>query len=125
MYTGSLGLYKGNYYFYLRPFFTPNDAGVSTSGTINIRKYKSDADNYFEGSFGLGFSPESDRFDVNLNNDIIIKLNSQKANLGYYFTSKSKKHAWGTKLGIAHQEKINGDYIWIYSFGINYDVRFR
>lgn len=127
MFTGSLGLYSGNYYFSFRPYFTPNDAGVSKSGTISIRKYKSDQDNYMGISFGLGYSPQINDFDPILNQDIIIDLKSQSANINYNFTSKNKKHAWGTKFGVTHREKSfsPGNYIWIYSFGLNYELKFR
>ncbi|MDH3381672.1 MAG: YaiO family outer membrane beta-barrel protein, partial [Flavobacteriaceae bacterium] len=127
MFTGSLGLYKGNYYFSFRPYFTPNDAGTSKSGTISIRKYKSDEDNYLGVSFGMGYSPEIDDFDPLLNQDIIIDLKSQSGNISYNFTSKSKKHAWGTKFGLTHREKSfsPGSYIWIYSLGLNWEVRYR
>ena len=127
MFTGSLGLYRGNYYVSFRPYFTPGDAGTSKSGTINIRKYKSDEDNYVGISFGMGYSPEINDFDPIINQNIIIDLKSQSGNINYNFTSKNKKHAWGTKFGLTHREKSfdPGSYIWIYSFGLNYDVRFR
>ena len=127
MFTGSLGLYSGNYYFMFRPYFTPNDAGTSKSGTINIRKYSSDEDNYWGISFGIGYSPEIDDFDPTLNQNIIIDLKSQSGNINYNFTSKTKKHAWGTKLGITHREKSfsPGSYIWIYSLGLNWEIRYR
>lgn len=127
MFTGSLGLYKGNYYLYFRPYFTPNDAGVSKSGTINIRKYKSDKDNFIGLSVGLGYSPEIDDFDPVLNQNIIIDLKSQSATINYNFTSKSLKHAFGTKLGLSHREKSfsPGNYLWIYSLGVNWELRYR
>ncbi len=127
MFTGSLGLYKGNYYFYFRPYFTPGDAGTSKSGTINIRKYKSDEDNYIGISFGMGYSPEINDFDPILNQNIIIDLKSQSGNINYNFTSQNKKHAWGTKFSLTNREKSFdiGSYIWIYSFGLNYEVRYR
>lgn len=127
MFTGSLGLYSGNYYFSFRPYFTPNEAGTSKSGTISIRKYSSDEDNYLGVSFGMGYSPEIDDFDPVLNQDIIIDLKSQSGNINYNFTSKSKKHAWGTKFGLTHREKSFSpdSYIWIYSLGLNWEVRYR
>lgn len=127
MYTGSVGLYKGNYYFFFRPYFTPKDAGVSKSGTFNIRKYKSDEDNYLGISFGIGVSPEIDELDLVTNQFTTIDLKSQSANLSYNFTSKNKKNAFGSKIGITHREKSfsPGDYIWIYSLGLNWELRFK
>lgn len=127
IYTGSIGWYTGNSYWSFRPYFTPGDSGTSKSGTLNYRKYRSDADNYFTISAGMGFSPEIYNFDFEGNEDNIIELQSQKLNLGYYFTSNNKKNAWGTKLGITHQEISfdPGNYFWIYSFGVSWELKFR
>lgn len=127
MYTGSLGIYTGNYYIYFRPYFTPNEAGTSTSGTLNIRKYSTDEDNYIGFSIGLGVSPEIDQLDLITNEFTTIDLKSQSANFSYNFTSKSSNHAFGTKFGLTHREKSfsPGDYLWIYSFGISWELRYR
>ena len=127
IYTGSIGLYKGNYYFYIRPYITPNDLGTSTSGTFNIRKYRSDAENYISFSLGLGYSPEIDRFKLTDNEDVIIDLKSQKANFGYNFSSKNKQNLFGSTFGITHQEKSFdiGSYFWIYSISLSWDVKFK
>lgn len=86
-----------------------------------------DADNYFSISAGMGFSPEIDRFDFRENEDGIIDLQSQKLNAGYYFTSSNKQNAWGTLMGVTHQEiSFNpGNYFWIYSIGLNWELKFR
>ena len=127
IYTGSLGWYTGNSYWSFRTYITPGDSGSSKSGTLEYRKYRSDADNYFSVSTGMGFSPEIYQFDFGGNEESIINLKSQKFNLGYYFTSKNKQHLWGTKLGVAHQEISFdvGNYFWIYTIGFNYEVNFR
>lgn len=127
MYTGSIGLYTGNYYIMFRPYFTPNDAGTSTSGTLTLRKYSSDEDNYLGFSVGLGVSPEIDQLDLITNAFTTIDLKSQSANFSYNFTSKTLKHAFGTKIGITHREKSfsPGDYLWIYSLGVSWELRYR
>lgn len=127
IYTGSLGWYTGNSYWSFRPYLTPGDSGTSKSGTLNYRKYRSDADNYFSVSLGMGFSPEIDRFQFEGNEDAIIDLQSQKFNVGYYFTSSNKQNAWGTLLGVTHQEIKSdlGSYFWIYSIGLNWELKFR
>jgi YaiO family outer membrane protein len=127
IYTGSIGWYTGNSYWSFRPYITPGDSGSSISGTLNYRKYGSDADNYFSIAAGIGFSPELYQFKVEENEDEIIKLQSQKINFGYYFTSKSKKNAWGTQLGISHQEiSFNpGNFFWIYSLGLSWEFKFK
>jgi YaiO family outer membrane protein len=127
IYTGSIGWYTGNSYWSFRPYFTPGDSGTSTSGTLNYRKYSSDADNYFSIAAGIGFSPELYRFNFEGNEDEIIKLESQKINFGYYFTSKTKQNAWGTQVGISHQEISfdPGNFFWVYSLGVSWELKFK
>lgn len=128
IFTGSVGWYTGNSYWSFRPYFTPGDSGTSTSGTLNYRLYRNDADNYFTTSVGIGFSPEFYNFEVEEGKEnSIIELKSQKFNLGYYFTSKTAQHAWGTQLGITHQERVSspGDYIWTYSLGLLWELKFK
>jgi YaiO family outer membrane protein len=127
IYTGSLGWYTGNSYWAFRVYITPNDNGSSKSGTLNYRKYRSDANNYFSASIGMGYSPEIDRFNFNGNENTIVKLNSQKINGGYYFSSKNNKNLWGSSFGITHQEISFdlGNYFWIYSLSLSWELKFR
>jgi YaiO family outer membrane protein len=127
IYTGSLGWYTGNSYWSFRTYITPGDSGSSMSGTLNYRKYRSDADNYFSVALGMGFSPEVNQFDFGGNEEAIINLKSQKVNMGYYLTSSNKQNLWGAKFGITHQEISfdPGNYFWIYSFGLSWEVKFR
>jgi YaiO family outer membrane protein len=127
IYTGSVGWYTGNSYWSFRPYLTPGDSGTSKSGTVNYRKYRSDANNYFSIYAGMAYSHEIDRFIVEVNEEAIIELQSQKLNVGYYFTSKNKQNAWGAQFGITHQEISfdPGNYFWIYSVGLNWELKFR
>jgi YaiO family outer membrane protein len=127
IYTGSVGWYTGNDYWSFRGYVTPGDSGASMSGNILYRKYRSDADNFLSVNIGMGFSPEIYLFEFEGNENSIVNLQSQKLNLGYYFTTKSTKHAWGIQTGIAHQEISfdPGNYFWIYSLGLTWDMRFR
>ena len=126
IYTGSVGWYTGNSYWLFRSYITPGDVSSSKSGTLNYRKYRSDADNYFKISVGMGFSPEIDPFPLNSNEIVNFDLKSQKLNIGYYFTSSNKRNAWGTTFGLRHEEKSfsRDEYFLIYSFGISYCVKF-
>lgn len=127
IYTGSVGWYTGNSYWSARTYVTPGDSGSSMSGTLNYRKYRSDADNYLSVSAGIGFSPEFNRFNFEGSEDEIIKLESQKINFGYYFTSKSKQNVWGTSLGVTHQEISfdPGNFFWIYSLSLSWELKFK
>ncbi len=127
IYTGSVGWYTGNSYWSFRTYITPGDGGSSKSGTLSYRKYRSDANNYFSIAAGMGFSPEIYRFDFEGNEHDIIKLKSQKANVGYYFTSANNKNSWGFKTGVSHQEISfdPGSYFWIYSVSLSWQIKFR
>jgi YaiO family outer membrane protein len=127
IYTGSVGWYTGNSYWSFRTYITPGDPGASKSGTLSYRKYFSDADNYFSLAVGFGFSPEVDRFPVNVNDIVVFDLKSQKFNAGYTFTSANKKNIWGTSFNLLREEKSfsRDDYYLIYSLGVSYNFRFR
>ncbi len=127
IYTGSVGWYTGNSYWSFRAYVTPGEPSSSKSGTLNYRKYRSDANNYFSIAAGAGFSPEVYIFDFGGNEDSIISLQSQKLNFGYYFTSANNKNAWGFQTGVSHQEISfdPGNYFWIYSFSLSWQVKFR
>ncbi len=127
IYTGSVGWYTGNSYWSFRPYITPNDAGTSFSGALNYRRYRNDADNYFSIVTNVGYSPEINQFIFGGNANTIVNLNSQKLRLGYYFTSSNKQNAWGVQSGISHQEIIfdPGNYFWVYSFILSWELKFR
>lgn len=127
IYTGSIGWYSGNSYLSFRTYITPGDSGSSKSGTLNYRKYRSDANNYFSVSAGMGFSPEIYRFNFGGNENEIINLKSQKVRAGYYFTSSNKKNAYGFQFGVTHQEISfdPGNYFWIYSLSTSWNLKFK
>ena len=127
IYTGSIGWYSGNSYWSFRPYFTPGETGTSTSGTLTYRKYRSDADNYLGISVGMGFSPEFNQFAFSATDPAIVNLESQKFNIGYYFTTANKQNAWGVQMGVAHQEIIfdQGNFFWIYSLALSWDLKFK
>lgn len=127
IYTGSIGWYSGNDYWSFRAYVTPGEPKASKSGTLTYRKYRKDANNYLSIAAGMGFSPDIYRFNFEGNENSIINLNSQKFNIGYYFTSKNNKNSWGIQAGVSHQEISfdPGNYFWIYSFGLSWDLKFR
>lgn len=60
LYTGSVGLYKGNYWFSLRPYLQDRAADLSISASLTARRYYADADNYIGARVGGGRSPTDD-----------------------------------------------------------------
>ena len=127
IYTGSLGWYTGNSYWAFRTYITPGSPGTSKSGTLIYRKYRSDAENYFTVEAGLGASPALDRFIPGFTGKEVFDLDSQKLVLGYYFSTKSKKNAWGFNASVFREEKpfAKGEYFLYASLGVSYAVKFK
>lgn len=57
IFTGSVGAYRGNYYFSARPFVIPREDGTSVSGTVLARRYFSSAESYATLVLGAGSAP--------------------------------------------------------------------
>jgi YaiO family outer membrane protein len=127
IYTGSIGWYTGNSYWSFRPYFTPGEGGTSTSGALNYRKYRSNADNYLALTYSMGFSPEINQFRFDQNEAAIINLQTQRFNVGYYFSTSKNKNAWGAQFDVAHQEISfdPGNFLWIYSLSLSWDLKFK
>ncbi|WP_140485263.1 YaiO family outer membrane beta-barrel protein [Flavobacterium sp. GSA192] len=127
IYTGSIGWYTGNSYWSLRPYFTPGEGGTSTSAALNYRKYRSNADNYISFMYSMGVSPEVNQFLFDTNDSPIVNLKTQRFNISYFFSTSKNKNAWGAQFDIAHQEISfdPGNYFWIYSLTLSWDLRFK
>lgn len=127
IYTGSIGWYTGNSYWVFRSYITPGGPGTSKSGVLQYRKYRSDAENYFIIGFGFGVTPEIERFVENVDQQTIFQLESQKINLGYFFSSKNKKNAWGFSADFYREEKpfSPGDFFLYTALGVTYNVKFK
>jgi YaiO family outer membrane protein len=57
LFTGSVGMYRGNYWFSLRPYVRDNEGAVSASSSITVRRYYQDSDNFIGGRLGYGTTP--------------------------------------------------------------------
>lgn len=127
IYTGSVGWYTGNSYWAFRAYVTPGEPGASKSGTLIYRKYRSDADNYFNFEIGFGASPALDRFVPGFTGDEVFQLDSQKIVFGYFFSTKSKKQIWGFNASAYREEKpfAKGEYFLYASLGVSYNFRFK
>lgn len=127
IYTGSIGWYTGNSYWSLRPYFTPGDGGTSTSAALNYRKYRRNADNYISFVYSMGISPEVNQFKFDANDASILNLKTQRLNVGYFFSTTKDKNAWGAQFDVAHQEISfdPGNYFWIYSLTVSWNLKFK
>jgi YaiO family outer membrane protein len=129
IYTGSLGLYKGNYYVSLRPYVTPrNNSTIGVSGVLTARKYLKDANNYIGFMGGMGFMPEFRQFLANstLVAETLLFVESQQLMMEYQFSFKNNPSLYRANLGITRQELIfaPGNYFYAISAGLRYQVRF-
>jgi YaiO family outer membrane protein len=61
IYTAFVGKYKGDYWLSFRTFITPGMAGTAISGSLLVRKYLNDIDNYIGIRLGYGKSPDDRR----------------------------------------------------------------
>jgi YaiO family outer membrane protein len=66
LFTGSVGMYRGNYWFSLRPYVRLKEGGTSASSSITVRRYYQDSDNYIGGRLGYGTTPGDDLTAVDL-----------------------------------------------------------
>ncbi len=129
VFTGSMGLYRGNYYFSLRPYVTPQDNGdVSLSGGLLVRKYLKDGDNYLGINVGMGYSPELKQFREGdeLLAETLLFIESQRLAFQYQFTGKVSPNNYNVNLGVTRQELVfdSGSFAWSVSAGLTYQVKF-
>jgi YaiO family outer membrane protein len=68
VYLGSAGYYIGNYFPFLRWYYTPEDKGANFSWFVNVRRYFSE-DNYLAVGYGQGSRP----FDIITEEDILVR----------------------------------------------------
>jgi len=130
IYTGSVGLYKGNYYFSLRPYLTPRtDGPIGFSGSLLARKYFQDRENYFGINLIMGYSPEIKQ--LISDSDIILAetllfVESQQLLFEYQFTGNSLTNSYRASLGITRQELVfdPGEFFLALSAGFRYHTKF-
>lgn len=129
VYTGSIGLYRGNYYFSLRPYVTPQNTGdISVSWGLLARKYIKDGENYLGVNMGLGYSPELKQFREGdeLLAETLLFIESQRLAFEYQFTGKKNPNSYNVNLGVARQELVfdSDNFVWSVSAGLTYQVKF-
>ncbi len=127
--TGSVGLYRGNYYWSLRPYITSGeDKQLGVSGTILGRKYLKDGDNYFGLLAGYGFTPDLKQLQDGgqILAETLLYVESQHLRFEYQFSGKEQPHLYRAHFGIVRQELIfsSGTFYWSLSAGFVYHVKF-
>jgi YaiO family outer membrane protein len=126
IYTGSLGKYFGNSFIFFTPYLIPSKEGLSKSGNLSYRKYGANEDQYFAINVGMGYSPEINRFGLDVITEPIISLKSQKIGLSNNFKIKNNNNVVGVGLSLQHQESLfdPGQYFWITSFNLSYSLSY-
>lgn len=127
--TGSIGLYTGNYYMALRPLITPRSNNPTAYfGSVLLRKYGKTADFYLGARINAGVEPESQQ--VFLGNTLLSEstryVEIQELLMEYQFSSQGLASLYRTSLGVRRQEFLAepGSYFWAFTAGIRYLSRF-
>ena len=91
IYTGSIGWYYGSYWFSLRPYLTPNNAGVSRSVSIAVRRYFADAEHYLGLKAAIGYSPDGRTIQSSsgLPGTAVYLLSSQSATVQWQYPASA------------------------------------
>ncbi|TDQ31417.1 YaiO family outer membrane beta-barrel protein [Zeaxanthinibacter enoshimensis] len=125
VYTGSIGLYKGNYYISLRPYLTPQ-AGqpISFSGSLLARKYTRTKEDYWGIRAGVGYNTDLKqlRRDDVLLSETILFVSSQQLQLEHQFRPGGRTSMYRANLGLLRQEFAAdpGNFFYAVSGGLQY-----
>lgn len=129
IFTGSYGLYTGNYFFSVRPYVTPSDENIfNVSGNLLVRKYLKDKYNFIGINASYGFASELKQFVSGnvLLAETLLFLETQSLLLDYQFTLKGVKNGFGVTMGVTRQELVfsSGDFFIAGTLGLNYQFKF-
>ena len=128
--TGSVGLYKGNYYFSLRPYITPpkDKEGIGFSGSLLVRRYLRDSENYLGINAVVGYAPELKQLSLDnvLLAENLLYIKSQQLILEYQFKIKDRPNIYRANIGVTRQELVFdiGNFFWSLSTGFTYQFKF-
>lgn len=89
MLTGSVGKYSGNYWISLRSFVIPSSTGTTASGSLQMRRYFSDPENYVGVRVGYGISPDERSYGDGSSTYLTLKSQSVRFEYNHLF-----KKAW-------------------------------
>ncbi|MFT5738151.1 MAG: YaiO family outer membrane protein [Maribacter sp.] len=127
--TGSFGLYRGNYYASIRPFVVPDAVkGIGVSGSLLVRRYLKDGNNYLGMNLGYGFDTEMNQFivDGELLAQTLLFLESQRLRFEYQFTTTKNSNQYKVNVGVNRQELAfsSGEFFLSVTAGLSYQVKF-
>lgn len=116
IYTATFGKYIGNYWISLRSYVTPDSEGTSVSGSLTVRQYFSDAENYIGMRIGYGVSPDDNRNRIDSKQNLTLKTRSARAEFNHIF-----KQVWILNTGavLGSEELEPGTFSGYYTFDIS------
>ncbi len=125
IYTGSLGLYNGNYYFSLRPYITPNGSSFSRSIGLLVRRYFNDADTYVSVKGSLGFTPDERNviLSTGTNGTQIYFLKAQDLGVGWQCAA-TNQFIFNLTFDATHQELSFSPGDFVYDYSLSAGVRY-
>ena len=128
IYTGSLGLYFGSYWLSFRPYFIPNNAGLSKSASLTLRRYLGDAESFLSLRAGAGFSADERTIQSNTGfqgQTEVFYLQSQTVGIGIQ-QGIATYHLFVATFDVTNQELSfsPGNYVVMYSLSVGLRVRF-
>ena len=128
LFTGSFGIYRGNYYLSARPYLTVvQGRSPAASGALLGRKYLSDDLHFLGLRASYGYSPELRQLSSGgvLIEESLLFLESQQLLLEYQFTSGNRQHLYLAQLGVTRQEYVlqPGAFFWVFGGGLTYRLR--
>jgi YaiO family outer membrane protein len=111
--TGTVGKYVGNYWFSFRTYVTPSTTGTSVSGSIQMRRYFVDPEDYIGLRLGYGISPDDRSYGDGSSTYLTLKSQSARIEYNHLFNKM-----WTTNIGfsLSNEETPESGYILNYSF---------
>lgn len=121
--TGSVSKHLGSYFVQLRPFLSYSNGQEGFATSLSVRKYLKNDKNYIGTTIAFGATPQFNRFSPEGTDFIIV--NSSDFSISYNFIVN--RNVFTPKVNISRQELSfdEGNYIWVFGFGINYSFRYR
>lgn len=128
LFTGSFGIYRGNYYLSARPYVSlRNDGQMGWAGNLLARKYGRNGNNFIGLRATYGFDGELNQFIVagQLLSETQLFLETQLLQLEYRFSNHVNTNIYTLNAGVRRQELFfdTGNFFWAVSAGLKYQFR--
>ncbi len=121
IYTATIGKYVGNYWLSMRSFVTPGTDGTSVSGSLQMRRYYSDPENYYGLRMSYGVSPDDNLNLIDSGQRLTLKTRALRVEFNHIFN-----HIWIFNIGTiwGAEELDQGKYSGYYTFDFTFSRLF-